>query len=121
MYMIQISNDLYIILILQKLFCFQVRTWHNGSSFPVSRICINVSRSKIFVQNCSERQIFPLFFFSIMKRKKGTRDCLTRNLEGSVTSRNFNFRREICITGVTQSDEKRREGEGRKCRNRRKR
>lgn len=99
--MIQISNDLIITLSYKNCSVCQVRTWHNGSSFPVSRICINVSRSKIFVQNCSERQkSFPsFFFFLIMKRKKGTRDCLTRNLEGSVTSRNFNFRREICITG----------------------
>lgn len=80
--MIQISNDLIVTLILQKLFCFQVRTWHNGtiSSFPVSRICINVSRSKRGRYSFNkivpkDKELSP-FFFSIMKRKKGTRDCL---------------------------------------------
>lgn len=100
--MIQILNDLIITLILQKLFCFQVRTWHNGTagSFPVSRICINVSRSKrgrYSYKIAPKDKGLPLSFFSIMKEGNA------RNLEGSVTSRNFNFRREICIT---QSDEK---------------
>lgn len=67
--MIQISNDLIVTLILQKLFCFQVRTWHNGttSSFPVSRICINVSRSKrgrySFNKIVSkDKELSPFFF-----------------------------------------------------------
>lgn len=66
--MIQISNDLIVTLILQKLFCFQVRTWHNGttSSFPVSRICINVSRSKrgrySYKIVPKDKELSPFFF-----------------------------------------------------------
>lgn len=98
--MIQILNDLIITLILQKLFCFQVRTWHNGTagSFPVSRICINVSRSKrerYSYKIAPKDKGLPLSFFFYNERRESRGK---RNI-----SRNFNFRREICIT---QSDEK---------------
>lgn len=51
------------------------------------------------------------FFFFDNETKEGNerRDCLVRNLEGSVTSRNFNFRREICITGGREPEWRERE------------